>query len=227
LPERLSVRDQVADALRSALVRGDLAPGSVYSAPELAGRYGVSATPVREAMQLLAREGAVEVLPNRGFRVAEYAARDVAELAEVRALLEIPVLVRLARTEPTAYWAGLRPLAEEAARAAERGDRGVYGAADRAFHQALLGPCGNRRLLAVVDEMQRRAQWPALTAAAPMRAGGMAADAAEHFALLVALSEGDGARVERLGRGPARRGVPRAPRGSRRVARESDLVHKN
>ncbi|WP_051950819.1 GntR family transcriptional regulator [Actinacidiphila yeochonensis] len=200
LPERLSVRDQVVDALRSALVRGELAPGNVYSAPELAGRYGVSATPVREAMQLLAREGAVEVLPNRGFRVAEYTARDVAELAEVRALLEVPVLVRLAGSRPFDHWAPLGPLAAAAADAAARGDRGVYGEADRAFHQALLGGCGNQRLLAVADEMHRRAQWPALLAAAPPRAGGLAAAAAEHFALLGALSCGDLERVERLAR---------------------------
>ena len=44
-------------------------PGELYSAPALAERYGVSATPVREAMQQLAGEGAVEVVPNRGFRV--------------------------------------------------------------------------------------------------------------------------------------------------------------
>lgn len=66
--ERTSVRGQVLDALRAALVSGDLAPGEVYSGPALGERFGVSATPVREAMQQLAREGAVEVVPNRGFR---------------------------------------------------------------------------------------------------------------------------------------------------------------
>ena len=48
---------------------GELCPGEVYSAPALGERFGVSATPVREAMQQLALEGAVEVVPNRGFRV--------------------------------------------------------------------------------------------------------------------------------------------------------------
>ncbi|MDX6354397.1 MAG: hypothetical protein QOF98_1300, partial [Streptomyces sp.] len=81
LPERHSVRDQVLGALRGAIVSGALVPGSVHSGPALAARYGVSATPVREAMQLLAREGAVEVLPNRGFRISERSARDLAELA--------------------------------------------------------------------------------------------------------------------------------------------------
>ncbi|GAA3078066.1 hypothetical protein GCM10020254_22790 [Streptomyces goshikiensis] len=66
---RHSVRGQVLDALRAALVDGDLVPGEIYSGPALGERFGVSATPVREAMQQLALEGAVECLPNRGFRV--------------------------------------------------------------------------------------------------------------------------------------------------------------
>lgn len=69
--QRSSVRGQIVDALRAALVAGDLRPGEVYSAPVLGERFGVSATPVREAMQQLAIEGAVEVVPNRGFRVVE------------------------------------------------------------------------------------------------------------------------------------------------------------
>ncbi|WP_425424410.1 GntR family transcriptional regulator, partial [Streptomyces lushanensis] len=108
---RHSVRGQVLAALRSALVGGELVPGEVYSAPVLGERYGVSATPVREAMQQLALEGAVEVVPNRGFRVVERSARELAELAEVRALIEVPVMLRLARTVSTEHWAELRPLA--------------------------------------------------------------------------------------------------------------------
>ncbi|MYT22090.1 GntR family transcriptional regulator, partial [Streptomyces sp. SID7760] len=97
---RHSVRGQVLDALRAALADGELAPGEIYSGPALGERYGVSATPVREAMQQLALEGAVECLPNRGFRVLARTPRAMAELAEVRALLEVPVVLRLARAVP-------------------------------------------------------------------------------------------------------------------------------
>ncbi|NEC19489.1 GntR family transcriptional regulator, partial [Streptomyces parvus] len=76
--QRHSVRGQILDALRAALVDGELVPGQVYSAPALGARFGVSATPVREAMQRLAVEGAVEVVPNRGFRVTERGPRELA-----------------------------------------------------------------------------------------------------------------------------------------------------
>ncbi|MFJ9209527.1 GntR family transcriptional regulator [Streptomyces sp. NPDC102264] len=187
---RHSVRGQILDALRTALVSGELAPGEVYSAPVLGERFGVSATPVREAMQRLALEGAVEVVLNRGFRVIERSARELAELAEVRALLEVPVMLRLARTVPAERWARLAPLAEATGAAAAVGDRAAYAECDRAFHHALLALSGNEQLVMVADDLHRRSQWPLVSAPAVRRAD-LVADAAEHTALLDALMARD------------------------------------
>ncbi|MFF1405344.1 GntR family transcriptional regulator [Streptomyces sp. NPDC058294] len=187
---RSSVRGQILDALRTALVTGELRPGEVYSAPALGERFGVSATPVREAMQQLTLEGTVEVVPNRGFRVVRRGARELAELAEVRALIEVPVILRLARTVPAERWAALRPLAEETVRAAACGCPATYGEADRAFHRALLALAGNEQLVRIAEDLHRRSQWPPVRAGRPGRAG-LVADAAEHLALLDALSAGD------------------------------------
>ncbi|MEU0696398.1 GntR family transcriptional regulator [Streptomyces niveus] len=187
---RHSVRGQILDALRTALVSGELVPGEVYSGPALGERFGVSATPVREAMQQLVLEGAVEVVPNRGFRVAERTARDLSELAEVRALIEVPVMLRLARTVTADRWAQLRPLAQATVTAAARGDLAAYADHDRAFHGALLGLSGNRQLVLVADDLHRRAQWPLASAPRTIRAT-LVADAAEHSALLDALIAGD------------------------------------
>ncbi|MFF4245748.1 GntR family transcriptional regulator [Streptomyces sp. NPDC001822] len=179
---RHSVRGQILDALRSALVDGELTPGEVYSAPALGARFGVSATPVREAMQRLAVEGAVEVVPNRGFRVSERGPRELAELAEVRALIEVPVVLRLARTVPAAGWYALRPLADATVAAAAVGDRAGYAESDRAFHRAVLALSGNQQLVQVADDLHRRSQWPLAGRPAELRA-----DASEHTALLDAL----------------------------------------
>ncbi|MEU6985933.1 GntR family transcriptional regulator [Streptomyces sp. NPDC046324] len=195
--QRHSVRGQILQALRTALVGGELVPGEVYSAPVLAERFGVSATPVREAMQQLAIEGAVEVVPNRGFRVVERTPRELAELAEVRALIEIPIMLRLARTVPAARWAELRPLAEATGAAAARGDRAHYAEADRAFHRAVLSLAGNEQLLTVADDLHRRSQWP-LVSGPVTRHGDLVADAAEHTALLDALIAQDVTVVQSL-----------------------------
>ncbi|MFI1937127.1 GntR family transcriptional regulator [Streptomyces purpureus] len=195
--QRHSVRGQILQALRTSLVGGELVPGEVYSAPALGERFGVSATPVREAMQQLALEGAVEVVPNRGFRVIQRTPRELAELAEVRALLEIPVMLRLARTVPAERWCELRPLAEATAAAAARGDRAHYAETDRAFHRAVLSLAGNDQLVAVADDLHRRSQWP-LMAAPVSRHADLVADAAEHTALLDALAAQDLTVVQSL-----------------------------
>ncbi|MDI3385132.1 GntR family transcriptional regulator [Streptomyces sp. B-S-A8] len=195
---RHSVRGQILEALRAALVSGELVPGEVYSAPALGERFGVSATPVREAMQRLAHEGAVEVVPNRGFRVAERSPRELAELAEIRALLEVPVMLRLARTQPPERWAELRPLAERTSAAAARGDLAAYVDADRAFHHAILALAGNRQLLLIADDLHRRSQWPPASGPVHRRRADLVADAAEHTALLDALVAQDLAVVGAL-----------------------------
>ncbi|MEU9387535.1 GntR family transcriptional regulator [Streptomyces sp. NPDC048279] len=190
--QRASVRGQILDALRTALASGELTPGEVYSAPALGERFGVSATPVREAMQQLALEGAVEVVPNRGFRVVRRGARELAELAEVRALIEVPVMMRLARSVPAERWDALRPLAEESARAAALGCKATYAEADRAFHRAVLALAGNEQLVQIAEDLHRRA--------VPLHGGraDLMADAGEHTALLDALIAGELDVVRRL-----------------------------
>ncbi|MFG2985197.1 GntR family transcriptional regulator [Streptomyces sp. NPDC048258] len=194
---RHSVRGQILDALRAALVEGELVPGEIYSGPALGERFGVSATPVREAMQQLALEGAVECLPNRGFRVLSHTPRELAELAEVRALLEVPVMLRLARGVPAETWEALRPAAAATAEAAAAGDVPGYAEADRAFHREVLALAGNEQLVQVAEELHRRAQWP-LPGAPRVRRADLVADAAEHAALLEALIAGDLPVVESL-----------------------------
>ncbi|MCF3135082.1 GntR family transcriptional regulator [Streptomyces olivochromogenes] len=189
--QRASVRGQILDALRTALVTGELTPGEVYSGPALGERFGVSATPVREAMQQLALEGAVEVVPNRGFRIVERGARELAELAEVRALIEVPVVLRLARTVPAERWAELRPLAEDTVRAASSGCRATYAESDRAFHSAVLALSGNEQLVHIAQDLHRRSQGPLVGGPArPVRTD-LLADASHHMALLEALTARD------------------------------------
>ena len=85
-----SYRERVADALRAALIAGELRAGGVYSAPALAARFGVSATPVREAMLDLAKEGLVDVVPNKGFRVTEVSEQQLDEYTHISSLIEMP-----------------------------------------------------------------------------------------------------------------------------------------
>jgi DNA-binding GntR family transcriptional regulator len=191
-----SLREQVSNALRAALITGELRPGVVYSAPVLAAGFGVSATPVREAMLDLAKEGLVEVVRNKGFRVTELSEADLDQFTEIRALIEVPVVTGLARSAPRDRLAALRPLAESIVAAARARDLIAYVEADQGFHLALLGLSGNPHLVEVVAGLRNRSRLYGLPGLAD--AGELATSATEHVDLVDALVAGDAERVERL-----------------------------
>jgi DNA-binding GntR family transcriptional regulator len=187
--KKSSYRERVADALRAALIAGELLPGEVYSAPTLAARFGVSATPVREAMLDLAKEGLVDTVPNKGFRVTAVSEKQLDEYTHIRALVEIPTVVELARTADPVSLEALRPAAREIVQAAASGDLVAYVEADTRFHLGLLALAGNAHLVEVVGDLRKRSRLYGLTAL--LEAGRLRASAEEHLELLDALLDRD------------------------------------
>lgn len=196
LEARQNVREQIAEALRAALVSGEMRPGVVYSAPVLAQRFGVSATPVREAMLDLAKEGLVAAVRNKGFRVTELSDRDLDEITEVRALIEVPTVGAVAATVPPAKVRALRPLAEAIVKAAEGRDILGYIEADHRFHLELLGLTGNMHLVDVVRDLRHRSRLYGVPSLAER--GELLPSAQEHLELLETIASGDAAAAEAL-----------------------------
>ncbi len=182
IPVQTHLRDQVADALRAALIAGELRPGAVYSAPALAAELGVSATPVREAMLDLAREGLVEAVRNKGFRITEMTDRDLDEFTDIRTLIEVPTVGRVARTVPAEQLERLRPLAQQIVTSAQEHDVLKYLEADHRFHLELLSLAGNRRLVEVVADLRKRSRLYGLGDLD--ESGRLVASAREHIELL-------------------------------------------
>ncbi|MGW1868072.1 GntR family transcriptional regulator [Streptomyces mauvecolor] len=185
--ERL--RDQVAHALRAALVAGELRPGTIYSAPGLAADFGISATPVREAMLDLAREGLVEPVRNKGFRITEVSEGDLDQYTELRALIEVPTVGRVTDTASAEQLEALRPVAEEIVDRARAHDLIGYLDADRRFHLRLLGLAGNERLVETVGDLRKRSRLYGLTRLDER--GELISSAQEHVELLDLMLSGD------------------------------------
>ncbi|MFC8359804.1 GntR family transcriptional regulator [Streptomyces griseorubiginosus] len=183
--KKSSYRERVADALRAALIAGELLPGQVYSAPALATRFGVSATPVREAMLDLVKEGLVDTVPNKGFRVTEVSEKQLDEYTHIRSLVEIPTVVELATTADPVSLEALRPAAREIVQAAGSGDLIAYVEADTRFHLGLLALAGNAHLVEVVGDLRKRSRLYGLTPL--VKSGRLLASAEEHLELLDAL----------------------------------------
>jgi DNA-binding GntR family transcriptional regulator len=193
---RVSLRDQALAVLRKALVTGEIAPGRVHSAAALAAELGVSNSPVREAMLALVDDGLMEVVPNKGFRVVSLSDRDLAEIFEMRMMLEVPATARVAEVGLGGRLPKLEELVERIEQTAADGDLTGNLEADRAFHLGLLEATGNARLVATVARLRDQTRLHNLQTLAVT--GDLVASAAEHRPLLAAIVDGDRAGAEAL-----------------------------
>lgn len=197
LDGRRNLREEITETLRAAVISGELRPGVVYSAPSLATQFGVSATPVREAMLDLAGEGLVDSVRNKGFRVTELSGKDLDDLSELRALIEVPTVRRIteAGVAPDVL-ATLRPLAATIESAAADGDLITHVAADMEFHLRLLALAGNEHLVETVRSLRARSRIYGLRRLADR--GQLVPSAHEHAELLDLIAAGDADGAERL-----------------------------
>lgn len=193
---RTSLRDQALTAIRHALVTGQIVPGVVYSAASLASELGVSNSPVREAMLSLVDDGLMEAVPNRGYRPVALTAADMAEIVQLRLLLEVPAVGLAAEAELGERTGELEELVDTIEETAADGDLARNLEADRRFHLTLLEGCGNRRLTDQVARLRDQSRLYNLPDLA--RSGELVASAAEHRPLLAAVAGHDRARAEKL-----------------------------
>jgi DNA-binding GntR family transcriptional regulator len=194
---RRNLRDEITQTLRAAVISGELRPGVVYSAPSLAAEFGVSATPVREAMLDLAKEGLIDTVRNKGFRVTELSEKDLDDLSELRALIEVPIVRRIAEASvDPAVIAQLRPLAAAIEDAASQGDLITHVTADMEFHLKLLALADNPHLVETVRSLRARSRIYGLRSLADR--GELVPSSHEHAELLDLIAAGDAEGAERL-----------------------------
>jgi DNA-binding GntR family transcriptional regulator len=178
------------EAILVRIVDGEIAPGQVYSAPVLAGVLGVSVTPVREALLELAAAGLVESVPNKGYRVVELSPHDLDEIFEVRLMLEVPTVAKVADTGCAgAEMDRFRALADDLDRLARDSDVPAFLEADREFHLGLTETMGNGRLTDIISRLRYQARLYGLPRLAER--GELKESAHEHRELLDAISAGD------------------------------------
>ena len=192
----VSLRERIGQSLSAAIISGELAPGAMVSVPVLAVEFGVSATPVREAILDLEQRGFVQSVPNKGFRVTEVSERDLQEIVEVRRMLEAPIMAALAGTIPADEMPKWRRLADRISEHADAGNLTAFLEADRDFHLGLLALYGNERLVTVVTEL--RSQTRMVRLAKMTNSPELSKSGREHHEMLDLIERGDGAKLEKL-----------------------------
>ncbi|WP_447924432.1 GntR family transcriptional regulator [Georgenia muralis] len=193
---RSSLKDQALEIIRQDLVSGEIRPGEIHSAASMAARLGTSSGPVREAMLTLVEQGIMEVVPNRGFRVTDLSDHDLDEVHELRMMLEVPAMGRLAELGLGVHAGAVRSAARRCEEAARRQDLSEFLVTDREFHLGLLELLGNGRLVKFVGQLRDQTRLYGLQVLA--REGRLQESAAEHVELLAAIDDGDAARTARV-----------------------------
>ena len=146
--------DQVYLALRDRIIAGRHSPGEFLREIELANALGVSRTPVREAFARLAREGFVERLARRGYRVPAEPVSRLLELYPIVASLEVLAAELGLPQIDSRLLADLRAINRRMEGCVERHDGPAGIALNHEFHRALSSRCGNKRLCELLDELR-------------------------------------------------------------------------
>ncbi len=187
----LTAAERVHSALEQELLAGSLAPGSRLDEAELAARFAVSRTPVREALKALAAGHLVELRPHAGAFVAAPNGEQLMEMFEAMAELEAACAGFAARRARPADRAALALAHEACIAASARGEAEDFYTANNRFHDAIAIAAGNSFLAAQTLGLRRRLEpWRRRVT---WRAGMMAASNAEHASILAALEAGDAA----------------------------------
>ena len=196
-PQPLSRRalyQDVAERLRQQIFDRELEPGSWIDEMKLCAEYGISRTPMREALKVLAVEGLVTMKLRRGAYVTEMSRDDVAQVFHLMALLESDAAGEVAARATAAERQELRALHERLEKQARQRD--AFFVPNEQFHMKLLDVAGNRWRAQIVADLRKVMKLNRHHSL--FKRGRLADSLAEHRALMAAIDAGDAVLATRL-----------------------------
>jgi DNA-binding GntR family transcriptional regulator len=193
---RRPLHAEAVDRLRDLITQGKLAPGARLNERLLCERLGVSRTPLREAIKLLATEGLVDLLPNRGAVVSRIDPQALAETLEVMGALEGLAGELACRRASAARLAEIRVLHEKMVARHARGDLASYFRYNQAIHLELVAAAGNVKLASTYRQLNANVQRARYMANLSSERWKQAV--AEHEEILAALEARDAERLRGL-----------------------------
>ncbi|MBN9671008.1 FCD domain-containing protein [Labrenzia aggregata] len=160
LPEK-TISERAYRTIREDIVSGSLKPGEKLKIESLRQRYGFGAAPLREALSRLSGDQLVQVLGQRGFAVAPISARDVAEIGDLRKLLEVEALARSIPRGDTEWEERLITTYHRLSRLETGEDQGIgeldlWEKHNSAFHDATVSACDSLWLLRLREQLFRQ-----------------------------------------------------------------------
>ena len=197
---------EVAERLRDKIFKRELEPGSWIDEQRLAAEWGISRTPLREALKVLAVEGLVTMKLRRGAYVTEVSEQDLAEVYHLLALLESDAAAVVAERATPAQLKELQKLHKELEAAVKERER--FFALNERFHMRLLEIAGNKwrnQMVADLRKVMKLNRHHSL-----FKAGRLAESLAEHRDVMLALEAREAAKAQRLMRSHFENGLTAA-----------------
>ncbi|MEV2243504.1 GntR family transcriptional regulator [Streptomyces sp. NPDC049970] len=191
-------RSAVSSGIREALAAGDMVPGQRLVEQELSEVFGATRSSVREALQDLAAEGLVELIPRRGARVRVISVEEAVQITECRALLEGLCARRAAEFASDEVRHELTGIGAAMSRAVAEGDPDAYSLLNRRLHECLGEVSGQKVAQALLDRMN--GQMVRYQFRLALRPGRPARSLPQHLAIIRAVVAGDGAAAEAAAR---------------------------
>ena len=194
--QRRSLHDELVDQLRNLITEGELAPGLKIHERELCDRFGVSRTPLREALKVLASEGSVTLRPNRGAVVNALTLEELEEVFPVMGALEALSGEIACRMITDAEVTAIRALHDRMVKHWRSGELQPYFRLNQAIHQAILEATRNDTLVTTYRGLSRRLMTARYLAnMSPKR---WAIAIAEHEVMLESLDKRDGPALAKI-----------------------------
>jgi DNA-binding GntR family transcriptional regulator len=193
--KRGALYEEVADTLRQKIYDYELPPGDWIDEPALVEELGISRTPLRESLKLLAAEGLVQMEPGRGARVTRLTLEDLYELFPVMAMLEGRCAFEAVRKIDAPGLQRLEALHAAMEAAAEDGDMAEFYRNNYLIHQTVQDYAGNPWLIRVTHDLHRILKMH--RGRQLLTPGRMAKSLGEHRELMACFRNGDSAEAER------------------------------
>ncbi|MFI6810637.1 GntR family transcriptional regulator [Streptomyces luteogriseus] len=201
----MSMQARVAEELRQMIISGELPPRSGLSEMALSETFGVSRTPIREALKQLQTEGLVEVRPRVGTFVAAPSRREITELFQMKELLEGAAARLLAFRGSVPEVERLRATMRESDEAVRAGDAERYAELVHEFHDLIVVGADNTKLDAYYRSLMNQLAYDRLVRASLTRPGRLTESDTEHHRVLDLILAKDGDGAERVMREHVRR----------------------
>lgn len=192
----IALYQEVAERLRRQIFAHELTPGDWIDEQKLAEQYGISRTPLREALKVLAAEGLVELKPRRGCYVTEISRQDLDDIFPLMAMLEGRSAFEAVKRAKSADLAALRAIHEKLEAAAREGRIDAFFEANQEFHRTIQALSGNRWLLSVIQDLRKVLKLSRLHSLS--LEGRLQQSLDEHREILACMLSGDAAGAERL-----------------------------